>query len=211
MTLLSASISHAKVTEETLVRDLFSQVNLLTITQFFTSKFCAQLRNEIRQSLSELKNHGEDKQIVDMTRYKIDKTQISQQFYETIQEHFKNLKPQLEQHFQTELSYMTTPFLLGYEQGHFIGWHSDTSNDVPERKKSKVTTLVYLNGQDEKSGSDSFIGGELELLLPQEEDKAYCLQIFPETGLLVAFDSRIAHQVQPVVKGSRYVTGAKWT
>ena len=211
MTLLSASTLQAKVTQETLVRDLFSQANLLTITQFFKPEFCAQVRTEIRQSLLELVNRREDKLIVDVTRYVIDKAQISQQLYETIQEHLYNLKPQLEQHFQTELSEMTIPNFIRYDQGHFIGWHVDTNDDIPGRKNPKVTTLVYLNGQDEESGSDSFIGGELEVLLPQEEDKAYCLQILPETGLLVAFGSRTPHNVQPIVKGSRYVTGAIWT
>ena len=195
------------------IRDWFYQVGLFTVPQFFKPEFCARLRAEVRQSLSQLAQIG-DLPRVDRTVRRTDEVQISPQSWETIEDHLIGLKPQLEQYFKTNLSEMERPNVLRYYQDDFFSWHTDGGDDNPATKDRKVTTLMYLNGPDEESGSDSFIGGELEIythdLIPQEEYRTHCLQLSPKTGLLVAFGSQIRHQVQPVMRGTRYVISTFW-
>ena len=213
MNSITAPAPQVDATEEEAMRDLFYQAGLFTIPKFFKPEFCAQLRAEACQFFPQLTQQvivsdGQSK--LDQTIHLTDEVQINPQSWETSIEHLNGLKPQLEQYFQTELSKMEAPKLLRYDRGQFISWHTDTRDDVPVTKRLKIRTLLYLNGQDSESGSESFIGGELEFLIPQEEYKNHCLQISPQTGLLIAFDSLTPHQVQPIAKGTRYVIVAGW-
>ena len=198
------------------MRDWLARVGLFTVPHFFKPEFCAQLRTEVRQFPSQLPLVGDLRELprVEQTVRRTDEIQISPQSWETIEEHLLGLKPQLEAYFQTKLSERERSNVLRYYQGNFFSWHADGGHDDPATKDRKVTTLMYLNGPDEESGSDSFSGGELEIytydLIPQEEYRTHCLKLSPQTGLLVAFGSQIRHQVQPVVKGTRYVISTFW-
>ena len=216
MKLSPAPAPQANTTGEETIRNWFYQAGVFTVPQFFKPEFCSQLRVEVRQSLSQLAQViGNDNQPrLERNVRSTHEVQISPQSGKIIEDYLIGLKPQLEQYFKTDLSEMERPNVLRYYQGDFFGWHTDGSDDEPTTKDRKVTTLMYLNGSDKESGSDSFIGGELELythdLIPQEEYRTHCLQLSPKTGLLVAFGSRIRHQVQPVVRGMRYVISTFW-
>ena len=202
---------HLRKQEE--IKDFFYQAGLFTIPQFFNSELCRRLRDEACQSLSSLTQQvisRDEQPEVNSTIDRIDEKQISPDLWETFLKHLATVKSQLELYFQTELSEMKTPNFGRFNQGHFLNWHVDVVDKIPATKDFKITILVYLNGQDEKSNSEGFLGGELEILVPQEEYKNHCLQISPQTGLLVAFDSHTPHQVQPIVKGSRYVIATCW-
>ncbi len=194
------------VTGEEVMRDWFYQIGLFTVPQFLKPEFCAQLRAEVRQSLSKLAQVG-----------RTDEVQVRPlrlQSWETIEDSLLGLKPELEQYFKIDLSELERPNVLRYFSGECFRWHIDASDHYPAVKDRKVSTLVYLNGSDDESGSERFTGGELEIythdLSPQEDYRTHCLQLAPKTGLLVAFDSRIRHQVQPVVTGTRYVISNFW-
>ena len=192
------------------------QTNLFTISQFLNSEFCTQLQAEIHQSpFQPARVIGRNNQPgVDRTIRKTDEVQISLHYRKTIKDYLVKLKPQLEQHFKTSLSEIQGPRILRYHQGDFFHWHTDTSNHRSTTKDRKVTSLVYLNESNEESESDGFVGGELEIyihdLIPQEEYREYCLQLSAKTGQLIAFNSQIHHQVQPIVRGERYVIVAHW-
>ena len=100
-------------------------------------------------------------------------------------------------------------------QGDFFSWHTDRANHHSITKERKITSIIYLNESNKgsESESDGFIGGELEIyihdLIPQEKYREYCLQLSPKTGLLIAFNSQIHHQVQPIVRGKRYVKASR--
>lgn len=196
--------------------DSLYQANLFTIPQFLKPKFCIQLQAEVSQYPSQRAQViGKDNQPrVNQTVRRTDKVQVSPHSWKTIKNHLIGLKPQLEQYFKTDLSEMEEPRALRYYQGDFFSWHADRNDNYPIVKDRKVTTIIYLNGSNEESELDSFIGGELEIyvhdLIPQEEYRKYCLQLSPKTGLLVALNSRIHHQVQPIVRGVRYVISTHW-
>ncbi|MEO1347952.1 MAG: 2OG-Fe(II) oxygenase [Cyanobacteria bacterium J06635_15] len=151
---------------------------------------------------------------VDKTVRKTDEVKISLQSWATLEHYLIELKSQIEQCFKIDLVGIDKPEILSYHEGHFFDWHTDGSDDDPMTRNRKVTTVVYLNGADEASGTDHYIGGELEIyahdLIPKEEYKARSLKLSPETGLLVSFGSRVLHRVQPILKGTRYVIVAHW-
>lgn len=212
MKLLTAPAPPANTTRKEAIKDLFYQAGLFTVPQLLKPELCAQLQAEICQPLShwDLVISNDNHTKVEQIPHRTNEVQISSQSWKTITEHLIGLKPQLEQHFQTELSEMETPHLLRYYQGDFFSWYIDTSDRNSATKERKVLILVYLNGQEEESSSDGFIGGELEILIPQEEYKTHCLQLSPKTGLSIAFDSRIPHQIHSIVGDTRYVIATFW-
>ena len=85
--------------------------------------------------------------------------------------------------------------LVAWDEGSELGWHVD-SEHYPERA---VTAICGL--------SDTHIGGETEIEIPNEEGGTSSINI--GVGELVLYPSWVRHRVAPIQSGTRY-TIACW-
>ncbi len=125
MILLPAIAPQVSETSETAIKNGVYPASLFTAPQFFKPEFCAQVRMEVRQFLSQSAQVlGNDNHTgLEPTVCRADEVQISQQSWEIIEEHLVGLKSQLEQCFKTDLSEMESPSVVHYYQADSLGWH----------------------------------------------------------------------------------------
>lgn len=117
------------------------------------------------------------------------------------------LKPRLEAHFRVSLSSFETPAFLRYSQGAYYKTHVDVSSDMPaDYLKRRISVVVFLNAQGQENEPDSYGGGALTFygLMKGPKWENFGFPLEPSPGLLVAFPSDIAHEVQPVAFGERF-------
>jgi predicted 2-oxoglutarate/Fe(II)-dependent dioxygenase YbiX len=119
------------------------------------------------------------------------------------------IRPDLEAHFQTKLEDCRAPLLLCYGVGDFFQRHYDTYEDptLPEAiQKRKVSVSIMLNECKEEDVPNTYSGGALTFynLMSDPRLKMRGFPLQPEPGLLIAFSSRLVHEVQPVLRGKRY-------
>jgi predicted 2-oxoglutarate/Fe(II)-dependent dioxygenase YbiX len=88
---------------------------------------------------------------------------------------------------------------LRYQAGGFYRPHRDRGRVAgwTDAARRLVTVVVFLNGSG--IDGDEFDGGHL-CIYPED---AAAVQISPQTGLLVAFPSRLLHEVLPVLPVER--------
>ncbi|MGE0464567.1 MAG: 2OG-Fe(II) oxygenase [Vicinamibacterales bacterium] len=91
---------------------------------------------------------------------------------------------------------------LRYPAGSFYGPHRDVS-DTPDEHglhRREVSIVIFLN--DGAGAGADFAGGRLRLYgLTGSEDDG--VDVVPEAGTLVAFPSRLRHEVTRVTQGER--------
>ena len=112
-----------------------------------------------------------------------------------------DLRPALNQHFNTTLDVCEVPETVIYGAGDFYVPHVDGDDEIPRQ----VSAILYLNGHSAVGDDDAFEGGELVLynLFGDARSKNVGIPLEPQAGLLVAFSSRMLHEVKAVTSGER--------
>jgi len=118
-------------------------------------------------------------------------------------------KPEVEKHFNLELSGCQEPQLLKYEVGDFFKRHVDRSDDVNAAgfsKKRLISTIIFLNSQEEIHDENCFCGGSLLFygLMKSSNSENVAIPLPGTQGLMVCFNSNLIHEVVPVTHGTRY-------
>jgi SM-20-related protein len=133
-----------------------------------------------------------------------------------VAERLRAALPELSVHFRVDLSSLGTPRFLRFEKGDFLAFHRDRGESVDEPaavRSRQVTAVLFLNSESERPGEGRYGGGALEFYLPDLLPHAGYQRArfsFPaRPGTLVAFDSRVRHQVRPVTHGQRH-TAVTW-
>jgi len=129
-----------------------------------------------------------------------------------LQQRLEGIRPVLSDHFGEVLTQSDTPTLLIYGPGDFFLPHRDNSSRRESTKMDetaesrKVTAVVYLNSEGDRSGRGDYEGGELTLYglmqFPGAEGHGFPVQGTP--GLLVAFRAGERHGVSELTRGRRY-------
>jgi SM-20-related protein len=118
------------------------------------------------------------------------------------------LKPRVERHFDRTLTAFEEPQFLRYETGDYMRLHVDTDShpDVDEElREQKVSVIMFFNDQVSDSRPGTYSGGSLVFRVALKPPQGVFTLPFPtQAGMLVAFSSRIPHEVQAVTGGSRY-------
>ncbi len=143
------------------------------------------------------------------------KVEMPDHLLEPIKRKLQNLMPILQEYFGTVITRSQPLQVLQYQSGDFYRVHKDNGNlrlkEVGEAippyiADRQLTVVLFLNGEGDSGGKESFSGGEhvlpsktslndlLDLVLP----------ISVNLGLLVAFSSSTLHEVLPVHSGIRY-------
>jgi len=188
---------------------------LFATREVFDARACARILSEARaadKAAAEVQRQGYSRVDGDVRRGK--QAEMSAPTKACVKRGLLALKPRLEEHFKIELTDCEEPQFLSYEEGDLFQPHQDGRNDpdAPEFiKKRRVSVVVFLNGAAEDPGPDSYAGGSLTFygLINEPGWEKYGFPLFGEPGLLVAFPSRLMHEVTPVTQGQRY-TVVSW-
>jgi len=186
--------------------EFFARLGFFVIPQFFSREMCDQLRSSVASA--EWKPATVEDEYIEKVR-KTSQHIVDSVMKDEVQSRFLAIKPQLESHFQITLNECQTPTFLSYSVGDFFMRHEDSGDDphlTQAIRVRKVSAVVFLNSNAEE-GLETYSGGALTFYgifpdNPQLKSRGFPLR--PEEGLLVAFSSRMTHEVQPVTRGRRY-------
>lgn len=114
------------------------------------------------------------------------------------------LMPELEALVDLPLHRCQELSFLRYEVGHFFKAHRDALPHLPPQvEQRRVSVVIFLNAQQ---GEAAYSGGEFVVFVPPRPDSPQLVglpvQVAP--GMLLAFSSRLMHEVRPVSAGQRY-------
>jgi SM-20-related protein len=112
------------------------------------------------------------------------------------------------EHFGVDLEELEEPQFLRYETGDYFVAHQDGNTGLlrSEQEDRKVTAVIFLNGQSETPGPNTYGGGSL---LFHARGASEPFRLRAEAGTLVAFRAETTHEVELVTHGERF-TIASW-
>ena len=190
--------------------DFLSRIGLFVIKKFLAPETCEALVAAVPYAHGKIATVTAGSQdIYDENSRKTFQITLPKEMESDIYSRIIAIRPELEKHFQVKLEDCRVPLLLKYGVGDFFGRHGDTNDDptLPEIiKNRKVSVVVMLNDAKEQDEPKTYSGGALTFygLLPDPRLKARGFPLQAEEGLLIAFPSRLIHEVQPVLRGQRY-------
>jgi predicted 2-oxoglutarate/Fe(II)-dependent dioxygenase YbiX len=118
-------------------------------------------------------------------------------------------RSRLSEHFAEPLTGFEGSVFLRYGPGSFYRPHHDSAARPPELGGDvtfgrRVSTVLFLN-EPGTPPAGAYTGGQLILygVIQDEGWKDLGFPVEPEAGLLVAFRSRLVHEVTPVTAGCR--------
>jgi SM-20-related protein len=193
--------------------EFFKQFGLFTVRNFLSRAFCESLCREMSiapMSKGTFLKLDSDTEIEDENIKRRSETiALSKESSETIRHELLNLKPEIEKHFQIELTDLQPLKFCIYKKGDFYKAHVDrtennqASNDLRERK---VSVILFLNEESLVKKKGAFSGGNLTFygLMQNEAFAGFGLPLMSEPGMLIAFLPSQLHEVTPVTTGTRY-------
>jgi SM-20-related protein len=188
----------------------FAALWLFVAENFFDAELCARIRSELRVAAGRQgRIYKRGTVLIDEKQRRTKLLEVDAPTMSFVEERLQGLKPALESHFHLVLTGCETPQFLVYREGDFFRQHLDHGpepDDPQYLKDRRVSAVVFLNGQAEEPGPDSYCGGSLKLygLMDDPPWKACGFPLIGEPGLLVAFRSDVLHEVEAVTHGERY-------
>ena len=193
--------------------EFFRHLGLFLIEKFLAEDDCKKLIDliavapKVRGGV--IGDHGTLR--MDERRRSVDDAQLPPSAVVELKQSFLDLQPDLEAHYKMPLVWGGEgPDYLLYRTGDFFKPHDDVTVYPPDPTsriaRRRVAVVLFLNRHAHEPGEDCFGGGLLRFygLLngPQWQDCPLGLE--PQPGLLVAFPSRLVHEVTPITFGERY-------
>jgi predicted 2-oxoglutarate/Fe(II)-dependent dioxygenase YbiX len=186
--------------------DFFRLLGVLVLKEFLDRASCENLISEICASRQHkaLLTRG-----LDETVRKSQQTTLLESCGPSVRSRLRELKPELERHFDSLLEDCEQPQFLNYGTGDFFRPHLDNSSqaDSPEfLLRRRISIVVFLNSARNDAPENDFGGGELVLygLMKGVEWQKCGFPVTPETGLLMGFPAQTLHEVRPVTFGRRF-------
>lgn len=185
--------------------DFFAKFGLFVIRNFLDSQMCEAMREEVcstRTTQAYIIRDGIE--MVDRGSRNTKSVKISKATRTVVKERLLQVKPQVEKHFNVDLSDCEEPSFLLYRKGDFFRPHRDKHEEGSTTNR-QVSVIVFLNGEGHTGKSQSYAGGQLTLfgLVDDERWKDYGFPLVGEEGLLIAFPSETVHEVKSVTGGER--------
>jgi SM-20-related protein len=194
----------------------FARLGLFVIRDFFSPDVCAKLREEASLTAQRptMVINITDGDRVDENVRRSHKAKVARETELLVLERLMKIKSEVEKHFDVQLSSCEKPQFLVYREGDFFAAHLDSNDDpraVEYMRERKISVVIFLNDSSDKAVLDSFSGGSLVFyeLIDAPDWKKYGFPLDGEAGLLIAFPSKIFHEVTPVTCGERF-TVVSW-
>lgn len=189
-----------------------SQLGWFVVPGFLDAATCAGIRDEMKRSRSDPAQilDEQNRFKLDSGRRKTDIVAVSGETRELVTTRLMEALPKLEKHFEFALAGCEAPSFLVYKEGFYYGRHVDmnASEEAPALFRSRrVSISIFLNGEDEEGGPDTYKGGSLTFygsrtVDPTSRDPG--IAVTGEEGLLLGFRSDWPHEVKPVSRGARF-------
>jgi predicted 2-oxoglutarate/Fe(II)-dependent dioxygenase YbiX len=169
--------------------------------RFLTAEESERIRAEILSSARSVASVGTASTgRVDRKSRSSERAQVSPATATWVHARLNALGSDLAEHFGLELGECEAPHFLLYRPGDFFRRHADSGghpDDPPLIKARAVSAVVFLNAQGQAPRG----GGYLKLHTAGSGTGAQT--ITAEPGLLVAFPSKVLHEVTPLTEGTR--------
>jgi SM-20-related protein len=190
--------------------DYFAQLGLFFVKGFLDAQSCSRLRSEMRSSIHTpapvlAKGVSLEQESARRTKW----ASVSDASLSSVATRLLDVRPVLANHFNLLLTGYAKPQFLVYNAGDFYRAHQDR-DDCPVMpgyiQKRRVSVVIFLNGNARDSEPGSYAGGALTFygLMDDQRWQRFGLPLVSEEGLLVAFPSKILHEVSAVTRGERY-------
>jgi predicted 2-oxoglutarate/Fe(II)-dependent dioxygenase YbiX len=185
--------------------EFFAHLGFFVCKDFLPADLRLQLLSEMRAGLSH--NAGIARAstvVVDQAVRRTRRVDVIGSAADTIESRLEAMKGTLEKHF-TELQ---SPQYLIYRRGDRFTRHHDTAGGdfLDYVRDRKISVVLFLNSQSDRLQRNTFGGGNLVFygLIGDSRLSSYGYPLSAEAGTLVAFSSKILHEVTPVTRGVRY-------
>jgi SM-20-related protein len=194
----------------------FARCGLFVEERFFDPESCRQMCAELRPAPtrpSTVDRKGES--LIDETDLKAGQAQVPTGTYGRVARALASLRPRMADHFALSLDHCEPPVFTVYRPGDFASPHTDiaSSPKSPDHLRNrKVAAVLFLNGESEEHGPDSYGCGTLTFY-GLIDDPAWRSMGFPlsgRAGLLIAFPAAMVHAVTPVTHGERYTVVTRY-
>lgn len=214
--------------ENLLLPNPYKEYPYLIIENFFTPELLKEIVDYSKQkddiAQAKIKATVVDGIIQPKLNEKQRKTNIlklNKLFSNIYNKQFQHFQPQIEEFFNTPLTFSTKVQMLQYKKGFFYKKHADDSSElVDEHGKTvgfvnvasqrKVTTVLFATTCQDDNDGYSFSGGELVFNYLYDK-KGNQIKLKPKAGDMVIFPSNpyFSHEVLPVTDGYR-LTLVQW-
>jgi predicted 2-oxoglutarate/Fe(II)-dependent dioxygenase YbiX len=197
-------------------------VGVVRIPSFVDEEVCQEILRDVAASTTSKvgtifdKNAKEPTVIVDHETRRARHVTVAPERKELVRKKLEELMPLLAARFGQTLTGVQDPQFISYAPGDFFAFHRDTNgtDNEPEHVRArKVSVVLFLNDEREVAAESGYEGGVLQFYAHDfVADPAYAdaaLSVHGATGLLVAFEPRVRHQVTQV-RGGRRVTVVAW-
>lgn len=195
----------------------FRSAGLFVKTDFLHSGECAEITAQMREAapckaLIAKKNGEED--TLDESRRRVLCVSVEKSLANLVKTRLLRVKPGIEAHFRLPLTDCQGPNFLRYDVNAFYKCHRDADFDAPpDVIHRKISAVIFLNASSKEAAADGYTGGELTFygLLPGAQWEKCAFSFEAAAGLLIAFPSNMAHEVQPVTSGQRFTIACWFT
>lgn len=180
----------------------------LLVRGFFDAKTCEDIIAEMRSAESgPAAIHGGSKSVDERVR-KAARVKPSAETISLVRRRLLERKPQIEAHFQINLSDCEEPQFLRYQVGDFFVAHQDGNTGLLQSDRDRiriVSAVIFLSQQSAVAGAGNYSGGSLVFSGPPI-DPSYreTREVAGEAGMLIAFRSETTHEVTSVTQGERH-------
>ena len=197
----------------------------LLIENFLDINECNEINKKVKEDDDFQKAQIKilDSVVLSETNEEIRKTNIyslDEKYLDIYTNRFLQHQAQIEDYFKIALTTSTSVQVLEYLKNSFYSMHSDDSsmiykNDelvgfIPVAKQRRLSTVLFTTSNDEKTGDNTFIGGELLFNFLYDE-QGNEIKIKPKAGDMLVFLSNpyFTHEVLKVMEGRR-ITLVQW-
>jgi SM-20-related protein len=189
--------------------EFFAHFGFFVCKDFLPADLRLQLLAEMRAGLSH--NAGIARAstvVVDQAVRRTRRVDVIGSAADTIESRLEAMKGTLEKHFTVSLRELQSLQYLIYRRGDRFTRHHDTAGGdfLDYVRDRKISVVLFLNSQSDRLQRNTFGGGNLVFygLIGDSRLSSYGYPLSAEAGTLVAFSSKILHEVTPVTRGVRY-------
>jgi len=208
-----------------LLANQYKDFPYLIIKDFFSQELCQEIVDSSKQiddediDIAEVKVNINNGIVIPKVNKSFRKTNIlewNDEFNDIYKKQFLYFQPQIENYFNTPITYSTEVQMLQYKKDFFYIKHADDSSEIIDQNKNtigfinvaprrKLTTVLFTTTCDDEISSDyHFSGGELvfNYLYDKENNQ---IKFQPKAGDMIVFPSNpyFSHEVLKVKSGYR--------
>lgn len=171
---------------------------------FFDKAGCASVRAAMDRGRVEAAEIYAGGYVVDEGVRRTSDVAVDPRTVRTVERAFADVRPDVSRFFGHTLSAAEGPGFLRYPTGGFYRAHRDHFDEPGQEFSRCVSLVLFLTDADRGAGDGRCEGGSLRLYgVVDPAQETVPLDISPAAGTLVAFRSRVLHEVLSVTDGVR--------